>query len=61
VIGGIYTTRDGRSWNKVPWLAEIPILGWLFKNRRENSDREEVLVFITPRIVNRAESIGQAE
>ena len=35
----------------------LPILGWFFKNRRENSDREEVLVFITPRIINRAESI----
>ena len=59
VIGGIYTTRDGRSWNKVPWFADIPILGWLFKNRRDTSDREEVLVFITPRIINRAQSIGQ--
>ncbi|MCC6748609.1 MAG: type IV pilus secretin PilQ [Deltaproteobacteria bacterium] len=58
VIGGIYTTRDGRSWAKVPWFAEIPILGWLFKTRRESSDREEVLVFITPRIINRAQSIG---
>ncbi|MCA9664482.1 MAG: type IV pilus secretin PilQ [Myxococcales bacterium] len=59
VIGGIYTTRDGRSWNKVPWFAEIPILGWLFKKRRDTSDREEVLVFITPRIINRAQSIGR--
>jgi type IV pilus assembly protein PilQ len=58
VIGGIYTTRDARSWTKVPWLAEIPILGWLFKQKRDTSDREEVLVFITPRIVNRARSIG---
>lgn len=59
VIGGIYTTRDGRSWQKVPWFAEIPILGWLFKTRRDSSDREEVLVFITPRIVNRSQIAGQ--
>ncbi|MCB9555675.1 MAG: type IV pilus secretin PilQ [Deltaproteobacteria bacterium] len=59
VIGGIYTTRDGRSWSKVPWLADIPVLGWLFKSKRDTSDREEVLVFITPRIVNRAQSIGR--
>jgi len=38
----------------VPWFADIPILGWLFKNRRENDDRTELLIFITPRIVNRA-------
>ncbi|HEY1587685.1 MAG TPA: hypothetical protein VGH63_18430 [Polyangia bacterium] len=38
----------------MPWFADIPILGWLFKNRRENDDRTELLIFITPRIVNRA-------
>ncbi|MBK8479744.1 MAG: type IV pilus secretin PilQ [Proteobacteria bacterium] len=59
VIGGIYTTRDGRAWQRVPWFADIPILGWLFKTRRDTSDREEVLVFITPRIVNRSQSVGQ--
>ncbi|MBW2733490.1 MAG: type IV pilus secretin PilQ [Deltaproteobacteria bacterium] len=59
VIGGIYTTRDGRSWQKVPWFADIPVIGWFFKTRRDVSDREEVLVFITPRIINRAQSIGR--
>lgn len=59
VIGGIYTTRDGRAWQKVPWFADIPIIGWFFKSRRDTSDREEVLVFITPRIINRAQSIGR--
>lgn len=59
VIGGIYTTRDGRAWSKVPWFADIPIIGWFFKSRRDTSDREEVLVFITPRIINRAQSIGR--
>jgi type IV pilus assembly protein PilQ len=54
VIGGIYTRNAGLSYQKIPWLAEIPILGWLFKNRRENDDRTELLIFITPRVVNRA-------
>jgi type IV pilus assembly protein PilQ len=54
VIGGIYTRNSGLSYQKIPWFAEIPILGWLFKNRRENDDRTELLIFITPRIVNRA-------
>ena len=54
VIGGIYTRNTGLSYTKVPWFADIPILGWLFKNRRENDDRTELLIFITPRIVNRA-------
>ncbi|HZS36232.1 MAG TPA: type IV pilus secretin PilQ [Polyangia bacterium] len=55
VIGGIYTRNTGLSYAKVPWFADIPIFGWLFKNRRENDDRTELLIFITPRIVNRAQ------
>jgi type IV pilus assembly protein PilQ len=59
VIGGIYTTRAGWSMQKVPWFADIPILGYFFRTRKDSSDREEVLVFITPRIINRAQSIGR--
>jgi len=58
VIGGIYTTRTGRSVAKVPWFGDIPILGALFRTKRDTAEREEVLVFITPRIINRAQSIG---
>jgi len=35
VLGGIYTRNTGLAYTKVPWFADIPILGWLFKNRRE--------------------------
>jgi type IV pilus assembly protein PilQ len=58
VIGGIYTRTHGSSYKKVPFFADIPILGWLFKNKRDSDRRTEMLIFITPRIVNRAESIG---
>jgi len=51
VIGGIYTRNTGLSYAKVPWFADIPVIGWLFKNRRENDDRTELLIFITPRII----------
>ncbi len=54
VIGGIYTRNTGVGYNKVPFFADIPVLGWLFKFRRENDNRTEVLVFITPKITNRA-------
>jgi type IV pilus assembly protein PilQ len=59
VIGGIYTRNTGLSWKKVPFLADIPIIGWIFKSRREADERTEMLIFITPRIVNRARSLGQ--
>jgi type IV pilus assembly protein PilQ len=54
VIGGIYTRNSGVSYNKVPWIADVPVIGWLFKNRRETDNRSELLIFITPRIINRA-------
>ena len=54
VIGGIYTRNSGLSHAKVPFLADIPILGYLFRNKRENDERTEVLIFITPKITNRA-------
>jgi type IV pilus assembly protein PilQ len=54
VIGGIYTRNTGLSYSKVPFFGDIPVLGWFFKNRRENDERSEVLVFITPKITNRA-------
>jgi type IV pilus assembly protein PilQ len=59
VLGGIYVRSNGWQYRKVPYLAEIPIIGWFFKERRDNDDRSELLIFITPRILNRARSIGQ--
>jgi type IV pilus assembly protein PilQ len=54
VLGGIYTRNSGLAYKKIPLLGDLPVLGWLFKNRRENDDRTEILVFITPKITNRA-------
>jgi type IV pilus assembly protein PilQ len=60
VIGGIYTRRNSEAWNEVPVLSKIPILGWLFKKKAIADDRTELLVFITPRIVNRSQSVVAA-
>jgi type IV pilus assembly protein PilQ len=54
VLGGIYTRNSGVQYKKVPGFAELPVIGWLFKNKSENDDRTEVLVFITPKITNKA-------
>jgi type IV pilus assembly protein PilQ len=59
VIGGIYTRNTGRSIDQVPLLGDIPILGVLFQNRSSSDQRGELIIFITPRIVNRAESLGR--
>jgi type IV pilus assembly protein PilQ len=59
VIGGIYTRNTGRNVNQVPLLGDIPILGVLFQRRRASDSRSELIIFLTPRIVNRAESLGR--
>jgi type IV pilus assembly protein PilQ len=59
VIGGIYTRNTGRNLDQIPFLGDIPILGVLFQRRRAADARGELLIFITPHIVNRAESIGR--
>ena len=51
VIGGIFTLTENEVVNKVPLLGDIPLLGNLFKNKTKNSDKQEMLVFITPKII----------
>ena len=59
VIGGIFTRNTGRNLDQIPLLGDIPILGVLFQRRRSNDSRSELVIFLTPRIVNRAESLGR--
>ena len=54
VLGGIYTRNTGLAYKKMPFFGDLPVIGWFFKNRRENDDRTEILVFITPKITNKA-------
>lgn len=53
VIGGIYTRNFGEEFNETPFLGKIPLLGWLFKSYSSRDERNEMLVFLTPRIINR--------
>jgi type IV pilus assembly protein PilQ len=59
VIGGIFTRNTGRNLNQVPLLGDIPVLGVLFTRRRASDTRGELVIFLTPRIVNRAEALGR--
>jgi type IV pilus assembly protein PilQ len=53
VIGGIYKINKTDSNAGVPGLMKIPILGWLFKKHKEEAITSELLIFITPRIVQK--------
>ena len=59
VIGGIYTRNTGRNLSQVPFFGDIPILGILFQHRTASDARNELIIFLTPRIVNRAEALGR--
>jgi type IV pilus assembly protein PilQ len=51
VIGGIFELSDQETITKVPLLGDIPIAGNLFKNKQRNASKQEMLVFITPKMV----------
>lgn len=51
VIGGVYRQRANTAESGVPYLRSVPVLGWLFKNSLLRDNRQELLVFITPRVV----------
>jgi type IV pilus assembly protein PilQ len=53
VIGGIYTRQTSQQTAAVPWLSKIPVLGFFFKSTTNQDDHTELLIFITPRILNR--------
>jgi len=51
VLGGIMETEYRETETKVPWLGDIPVLGYLFKNKSKTNNKDELLIFITPRIL----------
>ena len=62
VLGGILKDTSQDSESGVPYLKDIPVLGWLFKNQRVQKDFEELMVFITPRLTSAgSENLPSAE
>lgn len=51
VLGGLFEGEDGGFQDRVPWFHKIPVLGWMFKNDRRVDNELELLVFITPSII----------
>ena len=51
VLGGILSTTQREDDNKVPYLGDIPILGHLFKSTAHTDDKDELMIFITPKIL----------
>lgn len=52
VIGGIYTQDERRTQTRVPFLGDLPYVGFLFRSTETRDNRAELLIFVTPRIVS---------
>jgi type IV pilus assembly protein PilQ len=51
VIGGILQTQEVTSNDSTPGVGRLPLLGWLFRRAESRNDSQELLIFITPRII----------
>ncbi|MBC8392984.1 MAG: type II and III secretion system protein [Deltaproteobacteria bacterium] len=58
VIGGIIKTTEDIGEIGLPFLSKLPILGWLFKSKSNSTVREELLIFLTPKIVQLEQHAG---
>lgn len=59
VIGGIFTQTTKDTVTKVPFLGDIPILGYLFKETSKVDEKRELLIFITPRVISEDLSLNK--
>src|SRR6202453_2638807 len=57
VLGGILETTKSKAANKVPFLADIPILGYLFRSTTDINNKTELLIFITPKILREGSNL----
>jgi len=57
VLGGIYETERRETVNKVPFLGDIPGVGYLFRSKSRTDNKAELLIFVTPRILEEGATI----
>ncbi len=51
IIGGLMEDRITKTKGGVPWISDIPVLGWLFRHDKTTVDKSNLLIFLTPRII----------
>jgi len=60
VIGGLSKETSTNTKSGIPFLKDIPLVGWLFKGKKDTNDMEEVLIFITPHILKQKSQAQKA-
>jgi general secretion pathway protein D len=59
VLGGLMKDRDQNDVTKIPVLGDIPIIGWLFKSEKTTKEKDNLMVFITPKIIRTASEAAE--
>jgi type IV pilus assembly protein PilQ len=57
VLGGIFETEDRDAETKVPYLGDVPVLGRLFKTTTKTNNKDELLIFVTPKILHEGANV----
>ncbi|WP_407640785.1 type IV pilus secretin PilQ [Aquirhabdus parva] len=60
VLGGIFQNQISSSTTKVPFLGDLPYLGRLFRHTLQSNNKQEMLIFVTPRLVNSTTQVNQS-
>ncbi len=58
VLGGLISSNRQTQVTKVPFLGDLPLLGWLFRSKRDSETKTSLLVFVTPRIIRSPEDLA---
>jgi type IV pilus assembly protein PilQ len=58
VLGGILETTRTETTTKVPYLGDIPVLGHLFKSTTTTNNKNELLIFVTPKILREGVNVN---
>ena len=61
VVGGIRKTSDSKGESAVPGLSKLPLIGWLFKSEETSKELKELMIFLTPKIVEDAQTQASAK
>jgi general secretion pathway protein D len=59
VIGGLIQDQDQETVSKIPFLGDIPLLGWLFKTKNVDRQKTNLMIVLTPRIIRGAQEMAE--
>lgn len=57
IVGGLMEDRIRTNVSKVPWLGDIPVLGWLFRSESDTVEKQNLLIFLTPTIIREDQDV----